>query len=127
DNDDPPEVELADNESADEDDGYIEFTVELSAESGKFVSVEYYLSDHTAKSGDYSYDSPSSGIVEFAPGETSKKIRVAIYDDSIDEYDEQFYVTIHYPYDAVLGDTTQVTGTIYDDDLPPTVSISDAS
>ena len=128
DNDAPPTVEFDDDVSVGEDEGYAEFTVKLSEESGKYVTVEYELASVTAHiAADYEYYEPSTLIVEFEPGETSKTIKVSIANDSIDEYDETFKVILGDPVDAVLGDKDEATGTIQDNDDPPEIRIFDAS
>ena len=91
----------------------IEFTVSLSAASGRQVTVRYATSDGTAESGtDFT---AASGTLTFAAGETSKTVSVATTDDSAGEEDETFTLTLSNPADATLGDAT-ATGTIVDND-----------
>ena len=99
------------------------FTITLSAPSGQETSVTYTTSDGSATAGD-DYGA-TSGTVTFAPGETTKTFEVAIYNDTIDEPDETFHVTLSQPSNAELGDPNGV-GTITDDDAGPVFSISDA-
>ena len=109
--DESPAVSVSDA-SATEGDA-IEFTVSLSAASGRQVTVEYATSNGTAESGtDYT---AASGTLTFAAGETSKTVSVATTDDSADEEDETFTLTLSNPADATLGDAT-ATGTIVDND-----------
>ena len=55
---------------------------------------------------------------------------MTVYDDTIDEPDEQVTVTLRNARNALLaggGDTASATGTIEDDDDPPRVSVRDSS
>ena len=97
----------------------------LSAASDGEVTVEYATSDGTAAAGsDYTAE---SGTLTFAANETSKTVSVATTDDSVDEDDETFTLTLSNASGADLGDAT-ATGTINDNDVattPLTASFSD--
>lgn len=59
----------------------------------------------------------------------AQQIEVTLYDDEIDEPDEQFTVTLMNPVAAALaggGQTATVSATIEDDDDPPHVTIGNA-
>ncbi len=104
----------------DEDEGTASFTVHLENPSAKTVTV-YYAFNLTAESplARYGIDySPTGSSVVFQPGETCKQIVVNIEDDGIDEYDEDFYITLDYADNAtVVG--PEARGVIVDnDDLP---------
>ena len=93
----------------------VPFTVSLSAASSQQVTVAYATSGNTATSGT---DFPeTSGTLTFAANETSKTVSVATTEDSDDEADETFTLTLSNPTNATLGDAT-ATGTINDDDEP---------
>ena len=116
---DPLKVSVSDA-SATEGDA-AEFTASLSAASSQRVTVQYATSSGSAESGtDFT---AATGTVTFAVGETSKTVNVATTDDSADEADETFTLTLSSPTNATLGDAT-ATGTINDDDAPPTVGAS---
>ena len=118
-NSDPPAVSVSDA-SATEGDA-IEFTVSLSAASGRQVTVQYATSDGTAESGtDFT---AASGTLTFEPNETSKTVSVPTTGDSEEEEDETFALTLSNPADATLGDAT-ATGTIVDDDESPPLTVS---
>ena len=120
-NSDPAAVSVSDA-SATEGDA-LEFTVSLSAASGRQVTVQYATSDGTAESGtDFT---PASGTLTFEPDETSKTVSVSTTGDSEEEEDETFALTLSNPDGATLGDAT-ATGTIVDDDesSPLTVSMT---
>ena len=118
--DEPPAVTVSDAGATEGD--AVEFTVSLSAASGQEVTVEYATADGTAESGtDYA---GASGTLTFAAGETEKTVSVATTDDSADEEDETFALTLSNPAGATLADAT-ATGTIVDnDDAPPPLTAS---
>ena len=105
-----------------------EFTVELSAESTQEVTVVYATSDVSATSGtDYT---TTSGTLTIGVGETTGTITVAVLDDSEEEQDETFTVTLSGPSaNATILDGTG-TGTIVDDDTVaelPALEIDDVT
>ena len=125
DDDDPPELGVEDV-TASEDAGDLTFVVTLSAASGREVTVAYATSDGTAKQpADYAQ---TSGTLTIAAGDTEGTISVAVVDDAVDEEDETLTLTLSGAANATLaggGTTLAATGTIEDDDVTPTVSVSD--
>jgi len=100
------------------------FALRLSSPSSQSVTVSYATGDADATAGrDYS---AASGMLTFAPGETVKYITVAVLGDLVDEYDQQFLVSLSGASHAEIT-VAQATATILDDDPPPTISIADAS
>ena len=100
------------------------FTVTLSAASGQVVTVNYATSDGTAEAGsDYT---ASNGMLTIQAGSRTRTITVPIRDDTVSEPDETFTVTLSSPTNATLEDN-QGTGTITEDDLPPSLRIDDVS
>ena len=118
-----PAVSVSDASAAEGD--AVAFTVSLSAASSRQVTVQYATSGGTATSGtDFTAE---SGTLTFAANETTKTVSVATTDDSVEEEDETFTLTLSSPANATLGDAT-ATGTINDDDETlPALSVSDAS
>ena len=119
DDDAPPALSLADA-AASETDGIIEFVVTLSSPSGLDVAASFATADGTATAGsDYA---AVEGTVEFGSGEVSAAIRVVVFDDALDEADEEtFALSLSDARNAALP-AGSATGTIRDDDLgPPTV------
>ena len=125
DDDDPPELGVEDV-TASEDAGNLTFTVTLEAASGRAVTVSYATSDGTAaQPADYA---ATSGTLTFAAGVTEQEVEVAIVDDAVDEEDETLTLTLSGAQNATLaggGTTLGATGTIEDDDVTPTASVSD--
>ena len=125
DDDDPPTVSIAPKEPQfDEGDASATFDVMLSQESGKTVTVDYETSDGTATAGQDYVD--TFGILTFAPDVTTQTITVPITDDTLDEDDETFTVTLDNASNATIADGTAL-GTITDDDPEPTLSIGDVA
>jgi hypothetical protein len=124
DNDPLPTVSVLDA-SALEGAGTMTFTVNLSAASGKTITVNYATSNGTAIApGDYT---TTTGTLTFVPGDTSESILVPIVPDLLDEgVSEAFTVTLSLPSNVTLADAT-ATGTITDDDDPPVVSVNSIS
>ncbi|WP_420633094.1 Calx-beta domain-containing protein [Candidatus Palauibacter sp.] len=117
-----PAVSVSDASAAEGD--AVAFTVSLSATSSQQVTVAYATSGGTATSGtDFT---AQSGTLTFAANETSKTVSVATTDDSVDEENETFTLTLSSPTNATLGSAT-ATGTINDNDnaAPLTASFSD--
>ena len=102
----------------------LNFDYELSEASGRDVSFDYTTVDGTAlASEDYRAD---DGRITIRAGTTTGQVRVWVSGDTKDEPAETFYFAVSEP-SAVNLDVTQVSGTITDDDDPPSVSIGDAS
>ncbi len=109
----PPNLFIADN-SVDEATGSTNFTVTLSPPSSYEVSVNYMTSDGSATAGsDYQ---ATSGVLFFSAGETSKQIPVAIIDDTDQEGNEIFLLTLSNPVNAELSDPN-ATGTVIDNEM----------
>ena len=95
-----------------------------SAASGKTVTVDYATADGTATSpADYT---ATSGTLTFNPGQTTKTVNVTVNGDTINELDEIYTVGLSNLVNVAPGILIG-TGTIIDDDAPPTVSINNAS
>ena len=143
DNDAPPTLSAADV-SAEEGDG-LTFTVALSAESGRDVTVAWAAAyqdalgdmaeentDFTPASGTLTFTGRHSvysefgGFSFFATGETSKTFTVSTTEDSLDEANETFTVTLSNPTNAGISDTT-AKGTITNDDPPAITGVEIAS
>ena len=117
-----PSLSVADK-TVDEDDGTITVTVSLSSTSVDEVTVQYATSNGTATAGiDYT---GSSGTLTFPAGDTSKTVSVSIIDDTLDEVNETFKVTLSNPTNDVTISDNEATVTITDDDDPPSLRVAD--
>jgi len=84
------------------------------------VTVSYYTSDGTAKSGLGDYDS-ASGSVTIPAGERRATLEIFIYNDQPIEIQENFFVTLKNPSNNVkLGYNEMTTISILEQDDAPT-------
>ena len=122
-----------DDAEADEGDP-VNFEVELTGSVASVVEVSYATS-HGGDAGDASTSdyTAANGRLTFSPGEAlTQTFTVATTEDTLDEPDVKFTVTLTVPSGVTLPDgvTVQATGakgTITDDDDPPELSIEDAT
>jgi hypothetical protein len=100
------------------------FTVSLSSAVGRPVSVQYMTLAGTATAGvDYR---PTSGTLQFGPGQTTRTITVAVVGDTTYEPDETFSVVLTGPVNATIVKARGV-GTIRNDEPRPSLTINDIS
>ncbi len=128
DDDDPPSVSVGDA-TADEGSA-VEFTVTLTAASGKTVTATWTASTtegDEAKAAAADLGSTTTGTVTVTEGQTSAMITVATNEDTLNENDETFTLTLSSPTNATLATDPTATGTITDDDDLPSLSIADSS
>ena len=121
DNDTLPNIDFNISSSeSDEPSPSISITVDLSAVSGKEVSVDYELTGTATGSGvDYNLD---NGTLIIVAGENTGIITIpGIIDDDLAEEDETIIVTLSNPTNATLGEDYVYTHTILanDDDKRP--------
>ena len=122
DDDDAPELSIDDAPAVSEGET-AEFTVRLSATSGRAVTVSYRTVDGTAVAGsDYK---SASGELRFEPGETTQTVSVETLEDELSEDAERFTVELSAASGATVSDGIG-EGTISDDDDAPELSIDDA-
>ncbi len=93
-----------------------EFVVTLRPASGRPVTVAYRTADGTARAGQ-DYTAVSRMALTFVAGATLQTIRIATTQDTRNEGDERFTVTLSSPSNATLtGGAATATGVITDDD-----------
>ncbi|MCB1094216.1 MAG: hypothetical protein KDN22_01435 [Verrucomicrobiae bacterium] len=124
DDDDSPTVSVSDVQIA-ENGQTANFQLTVTGASALERSVSYTTADGTAVAGsDYT---TTNGIATFAVGTDSVTVSVPVLNDQIDEPDtETFTLTLSTPVNLTIADASG-TATITDDDLPPAVSIADAT
>jgi hypothetical protein len=89
------------------------------------VTIKYFSANGTAIApADYTAVALTTLI--FSPGETTKTFTVEVAGDALDEADETFLVNLYAPTRATIADS-QGVGTIKDNDLPPGITITDAT
>lgn len=90
------------------------------------VSVSYAYTNGSAPSATMGSDYTAlNGIATIAAGSTSVNISIPILDNSTEENDETFKITLSGPVGGSLGTNTVHTVTILDDEDPPLVTIQD--
>jgi chitinase len=98
------------------------FTVTLSAVSGRQVTVNYATANNTATAASGDYTSVMTTTLAFPPGVTTRTIDVLVLGDTLYEAAETFRVNLSAATNSTLA-TSQGTGTILDDDTPPSLTI----
>ena len=91
------------------------FTVTLSAAYDQAVTMSYRTVDGTATSGSDDCIA-KTGTLTFAPGETTKTIRIEVKGDSKRESDEYFYLDLFGNSSNSLFTKNRGIGTILNDD-----------
>ena len=144
--DDPALLSVADA-SAEEGEGKVVFTVEMSAARAYPVSVAYATAPGEGDDGATSSDdgagadfTKTSGVLTIAVGDKEGMVEVPITDDKLDEVDaETFTLRLSNPQGIDVSATDDITpqtptlasrsatGTILDDDNPPSFRVADAS
>jgi hypothetical protein len=97
------------------------FTVTRSDNLASVVTVNYGTANGGALAGsDYA---AKTGTLTFGAGVATMTITILVNGDVTDEYDQGFYVNLSGASGAVITDG-QGFGTIMNDDLPPTITIT---
>jgi len=112
----PPGISISDATVTEGHSGTIDaiFTVTLSSVSNQTVTVAYATANNTATAGS-DYQS-KSGVLTFAPGETSKTITVTVNGDTLVESTETFFLDLCCQTNATIADDGRGVGTIVNDD-----------
>lgn len=108
-----------------ENGGAVPIQVTLSTPSDFPVTVDYATSNSTAVAGD-DYNA-ASGTLSFAPGETAKTFSVTAFDDVLDETNETVTLKLSNMTNAQPGNPVEVSLTLIDDDVAPTLSFTTGS
>ncbi len=104
--------------------GTMVFTVTRFLPSNETATVVFSTQNGTATAGqDFT---ATSGTLTFVPGTTVQLVTVQITNDTLDEPDETFSLVLSNPTGAELS-AAAGTGTIIDDDVPVSVSVSSGS
>lgn len=123
-NDDPvPILSIAD--AVVTEGGSAQFVVSATNGNASTMTVQVASAVGTAGAGDFTAI-PGGTVLTFVPGDTSEVVAVATTQDTVDEPNETFSVTLSGAMNASLGDAS-ATGTINDDDPAPVITINDPS
>ena len=125
DDDAPPTVSLSSPTVSEGDTGSatLTFVASLSAASGREITVDYAPASSGTATAGTDYAALAGGTLTFAAGVTRANVEVSVTGDAIDEANETVVVKLSGPVNATLGTATG-TGTITDDDAPPTVALA---
>ncbi|NJM14234.1 MAG: hypothetical protein HC896_01590 [Bacteroidales bacterium] len=126
DNDNPRDVQFtAQVGSGAENVTPVSIELHLSANNpADIVTVDYAILSGTAENGGVDYNLADSGTVTFALNDTIENISLLIVDDPVSEAGETVTIILYNPVNANLGDTTQYTYTIVDNDVAPTINFA---
>ncbi len=113
DNDDTPELTVADASAS--EDANLVFELTLNPASSGTVTVNYAITPDTAQTADYT--GTTSGALTFAPGDTVKKVTLNLVDDAAAEPDETVTLTLSGLTGTASIADGAATGTITDNDL----------
>jgi hypothetical protein len=98
--------------SVEEDAGKAVLTVTRAGANAAGATVAYATADGSAKAGkDYT---AKSGTVTFGPGETTKRVEIAVSADRVKEGDESYSVALSNASGAALAAPRTATVTIHD-------------
>ena len=113
-----PALTITGGEGREGADSHIAFTVRLNPASTETVAVDYKTVSRTATEGeDFTQ---TRGTLEFAPGETTKTVRVPITDDTVEDDGETFLLDLYDVSGATMDDPSHATGTIRNSEDAPT-------
>jgi hypothetical protein len=112
-----PDVEFAGATSSDmEDAGLVNIAVNLSHGWSEAVTVEYAAGGGTATGGGVDYTLLGSGTLTFEPWQVTEPVAIDIADDELEEGQETILLTLSNPTNAKLGQISQHTFTINDNE-----------
>ena len=98
--------------------------ISLDTASKVAVSVDYVITGTATSGSDYNLP---PGTITFPAGTTSKDLMVPVTDDALDEFDENFLVTLTSSTNVVVGAVASHDHMIMDNDLEPTVAFQSAT
>jgi uncharacterized repeat protein (TIGR01451 family) len=111
--------------TAAEDGNHVTLNLARSGNLTLEESVKFSTSEFSAVAGKDYVD--STGLITFAPGESSKSFDILLTDDSLNETDETFNVTLSQLYRLKTGLNSTATVTITDGDPPPALALAGTS
>ncbi len=109
--------------------GTLAFEVELSEAVGRTVRVDYATTAGGTATPDDEF-TPTTGTLEFQPGDTAGIVEVEIADDELDEFDETIELELRNPDGVAFpgeAPALRALGTILDDDPLAVAAFTDDS
>ncbi|MCG8622843.1 MAG: autotransporter domain-containing protein [Proteobacteria bacterium] len=123
DNDDPPSVSISPPTIPVREGETAIFALTLAQPSGKNISIAYATQDGTAEGGTGLDYTPTSGTLTIAAGTTTGEIRVVTSNDTLDEANETFTLSLTNPNNATIA-SNSTTATIADTNSPPVITLT---
>ncbi|MEF8769319.1 Calx-beta domain-containing protein [Candidatus Accumulibacter contiguus] len=114
-----PRISVAENLVVGESDGYVDIVVSLSAPAQNVVTVDYTTASGTANDNGFDYEK-ANGTLNYAIGETTKVVRVALSEYSGVEGLEYFRFNLSSPTNAVIGQRSAMVSIVDDDTVVDT-------
>lgn len=103
----------------------VEFPISVRPAHPQPITLTYSITNVTATSSDYTV--PNLQSVTIGANTTSATISIPTTEDQDIEADEQFTLTLAGAHSGTAFDDATATGTISNDDFPPTIRIADAA
>lgn len=124
----PPSLSISDASTSEgnRSERVLSFRLTLSKAATQRVTVHYQTADGTATVTGSDY-LEASGTVSFPVGAVSRVITTTVKGDWDLEANENFFVNLSSPVNAVIVDAQGVGTLLNDDPAPPTISIGDDS
>ena len=101
------------------------FTVSMYPVSSQTVTVKFATANGSA-AAPADYTARALTTLTFLPGQTSKTVNVVVIGDALDETNETFRLLLSSPTNATVS-VGQGVCTILDNDLPPNITIDNAT
>lgn len=102
----------------------VNLMVQLSAASGRAVTVPFTVAGSSTAENGEDYTLGSTAALTIPAGMTSASIVINVKTDTLDEEDETIVIELGTPTNATLGGVTSQTLTIADDDSAPSVAFT---
>ncbi len=121
-----PAISAPPDQLVGEGDGYVDLAVRLSAPSASPVTVKYRTVQDSAGAYDFAY---VEGTLTFAPGETTKVVRVDIEEDGFEEGLESFSLELKEAQNATISRASSRIGIVDNDKVvaTPKLFVRDAT
>ena len=125
DDDDPPTIGFDGTTASVTEAGTATLTVDLSAASGRDITIDYAVQAASTATGSGTDYTLSDGTKTISAGATSVNINVPTASDALDEDNETVVILLSNPTNSSLEDANkQMTLTITDDDPTPTIQFN---
>ncbi len=116
DDDTAPEIQFTETAvSGSESFQTIDLAIELSAVSGKDITIDFAITGGTATGTGVDYAFPTTSLT-IPAGSQTDSLQLSVIDDFFEESNETFIVTLQNPVNTTIGTNASLTYTILDND-----------